>query len=89
MPSLQATVVCGLQLNMQPHFSLVIRGEPLLVLTGPDALFEALVLFLAHCSREAPDAGIGGGSLQYLGLADILRPEKLLFSGIKLGWLFP
>lgn len=81
------TGVLGLQLGtQQPHFCLAIAGETLLTESGQNALFEVLVLFLAHCRGGA----IGGRSLEYLKVDQVMPGTKatIIAGALKLKRLF-
>lgn len=66
----------GLQLGTpQPYLSLMLHGRSAVTLSGQSAVFQALVLFLTYCAREAHGM-IGGRSLEYLGLSEVLKPAR-------------
>jgi Cytochrome B561, N terminal len=86
-PSHKATAVVGLQLGTrQPHFCLLVSGDVLLTLSGPHALWEALTCFVRNA--ELSGGAIGGRTLDYLGLVDLIKaPSVSVFARMNLGRL--
>ena len=71
----QATGVLGTQLGaQQPHFTLLLGGERALTALGQNALLEVLALLLQHFRRSG--LSIGGRSLEYLKLDQIMQPDR-------------
>jgi hypothetical protein len=85
----QATGVLGTQLGaQQPHFTLLLGGERALTVLGQNAFLEVLALLLQHCRRSS--VPIGGRSLEYLKLDQVMQPDRpgILAGALKLTKLF-
>ena len=68
-----AVAVLGLGLGTrEPHFTLVLNGEPLLTLSSYTAVFHAMLLWLQSVKTGAGGV-VGGRSLDYLKLAPVLK----------------
>jgi len=68
-----ANAVLALELGTrEPHFTLVMDGEPLLTDSSQTAPFTTLLLLLHIANKDT--GAIGGRSLEYLRLNPVLRP---------------
>ncbi|CAL8469889.1 g9431 [Coccomyxa elongata] len=71
--------------SSEPHFTLVLGGEPVLTLCNHNALFHIILLFLQNAKLSGGGL-VGDRSLDYLKLSAVLKPGEPVYSVFSGRW---